>query len=139
MEPKWFEYDRHQQRIAVHTRGRILIIKLEDCDISYFSGGPGGQNVNKHMNGVRLIYDIPENCLNVFQKTRQLMTRSMSQRNREENLATAFDQMAEKVKDYFYVAPPRSKTKVPRGSKEKRLEGKMMRGKVKENRRHVGE
>jgi len=122
--------------VRVSGKGELKI-GLEDLSVSYFSGGPGGQNVNKNVNGVRLIYEIPEDYLNAFQKTRQLVTRSISQRSKEQNMKIAFDQLAEKVERYFYVPPNRKKTKVPKGSKEKRLQSKKMRGKLKHDRKKV--
>jgi ribosome-associated protein len=133
-----YEYDRQNLVITVRFGDkRELRITTEQAIISYFSGGPGGQNVNKNMNGVRLIYTIPDGYLNSFQKTRQLVTRSISQRSREQNLRQTFDQLAEKIKRYFYVPPKRTRTRIPKGSKENRLQGKKMRGKLKQDRKRV--
>lgn len=138
MVENWFHYDREKKLVTIQTRiNGELKVGLSDLSVSYFSGGPGGQNVNRNLNGVRLIYYIPEKYLHKFQKTRQLVTRSISQRNREQNLRQAFDQLAEKLKRYFYVAPKRTKTKVPRGSKKKRLQSKKIRGKLKQDRKRI--
>ena len=138
MEQDWFTYDREKHIITVKTESRgVLKISPEEVSVSYFSGGPGGQNVNKNINGVRLIYHIPGGYLNSFQKTRQLVSRSISQRSREQNMKQAFAQLAEKVKRYFYVPPERKKTKVPKRSKRKRLQSKKMRGKLKQDRKRV--
>lgn len=138
MEENWFHFDRQNLLVTVRLSGKKdLRITPDNAFISYFSGGPGGQNVNKNMNGVRLIYSIPDDYLNAFQKTRQLVTRSMNQRNREQNMRDAFEQLAEKIRKYFYVLPERKKTKVPKGSKESRIQGKKMRGKVKQDRKRV--
>jgi len=138
MEDNWFHYDRQTSQITVRLRGgRELRITPDQVSISFFSGGPGGQNVNKNQNGVRLIYNIPGDCLNSFQKTRQLVTRSINQRSREQNMREAYDQLAEKVKWYFYVPPKRTKTRIPRGSKENRLQNKKMRGNLKHDRKKI--
>lgn len=138
MKQDWFKYDREKQLVTIETDGKgILRISPEEVHISYFSGGPGGQNVNKNVNGVRLIYNIPEGYLNAFQKTRQLVTRSISQRSREQNMKIAFDQLAEKLSRYFYVPPKRRQTKIPKGSKVKRLQSKKLRGKLKHDRKKV--
>jgi ribosome-associated protein len=138
MEQDWFNYDRQKQLITVKTESKgVLKISPEEVSVSYFSGGPGGQNVNRNVNGVRLIYHIPYGYLNSFQKTRQLVTRSISQRSRDRNLKEAFDQLADKVKRYFYIPPKRKKTKVPKRSKAKRLQSKKMRGKLKQDRKRV--
>ncbi len=138
MEKDWFEYDREKHQITVRQGDKDkLVITQGDVSVSYFSGGPGGQNVNRNISGVRLIYQIPEDKLNVFQKTRQLVSRSISQRSKERNMKQAFDQLAEKVRRYFYVQPDRKKTKVPKRSKRKRLQSKKMRGKLKQDRKKV--
>ena len=138
MDKEWFEYDRESQHITIRQVGKKeLAITPKDIEISYFSGGPGGQNVNRNLTGVRLIYHIPFEYLNAFQKTRQLVTRSMNQRSREQNLKEAFDQLAEKLKRYFYLPPKRKGTKIPKKSKEKRLQSKKMRGKLKQGRKKV--
>ncbi|MBU0706503.1 hypothetical protein KJ657_02805 [Patescibacteria group bacterium] len=138
MEKDWFLYDREKQQITVRLADKKeLRITPADVLLSYFSGGPGGQHLNKTMNGVRLIYHIPYDYLNAFQKTRQLVSRSISQRSKEQNMRQAFDQLAEKVRRYFYMPQKRKKTKVPKGSKEKRLQSKKMRGKLKHDRKMV--
>lgn len=127
------EFDREKLTIIVHLQsGNNLIIGKNDVEISYFSGGPGGQNVNKNMNGVRLIYRIPEEYRMNALKTREIVTRSISQRKREQNLDLAFEQLAHKVRRYFYVKPERRKTRVPKSATEKRLSGKKMHGRKKE-------
>ena len=138
MKQDWFEYDREAQRITVRQGDKgELTITPDDVSVSYFSGGPGGQNVNRNVNGVQMIYKIPENYLHTFQKTRQLVSRSIGQRSKAQNMKRAFDQLAEKVRHYFYIPPERKQTKVPKRSKEKRLQNKKMRGKVKQDRKKV--
>jgi ribosome-associated protein len=138
MAKDWFEYDRETQRITVRQGGNgELTITPDDVSVSYFSGGPGGQNVNRNVNGVQMIYKIPENYLHTFQKTRQLVSRSIGQRSKAQNTRQAFDQLAEKIRHYFYIPPERKKTKVPKRSKKKRLQNKKMRGKVKQDRKKV--
>ncbi|MDH5596464.1 MAG: hypothetical protein OEY44_00025 [Candidatus Peregrinibacteria bacterium] len=138
MEQDWFSYDREGQVVTIRVAGKKeLKIRLADCEISHFSGGPGGQNVNRHMNGVRLIYRMPEEYVLFHKKTRELIARSMNERSQEQNLRAAFETMAEKLRQYFYVPELRKKTRVPKGSKKKRLENKKLRGRVKEGRKKV--
>ncbi|MFH0837796.1 MAG: peptide chain release factor-like protein [Patescibacteria group bacterium] len=138
MEKEWFEYDREKQQITVRLADKKEIrITPADVSVSYFSGGPGGQHLNKTMNGVRLIYHIPYDYLNTYQKTRQLVSRSIGQRSREQNMKLAFDQMADKIRRYFYIPQKRKKTRVPKGSREKRLQGKKMRGRLKQDRKNI--
>lgn len=138
MEKDWFQYDRENQKIILQQddKGEIVITP-KDVSVSYFSGGPGGQNVNRNVSGVRLIYRIPEERLNTFQKTRQLVSRSISQRSKDQNMRLAFDQLADKVRRYFYVLPERKKTKTPKRSKVERLQSKKIRGKLKQDRKKV--
>jgi ribosome-associated protein len=132
MEKDLVEIDRENLKIIVHLGGgKDLVIGKYDIETSYFSGGPGGQNVNKNMNGVRLIYRIPNEYVRGGQKTRELVTRSINQRKKEQNVTLAFEQLADKIRRYFYVQPQRKKTRTPRSAKEKRMYGKKMKGKIK--------
>lgn len=138
MEEEWFKYDRENHKITVQQGDKEeFTITSDDVSVSFFSGGPGGQNVNRNVSGVQLIYHIPDEHLNTFQKTRQLVSRSICQRSKTQNMKQAFDQLADKVRRYFYVLPERKKTRTPRRSKEKRLQNKKMRGKVKQDRKKV--
>lgn len=136
MEQSFVTFDREALRITVRFSGKPeLVIDQSSVEISYFSGGPGGQNVNKNMSGVRLIYRIPEGYRMGALKTRELIAKTMNQRQRERNLVEAFGILAEKLRDYFYVKPYRKPTRTPRRAKEKRLGGKKIRGNVKRNRK----
>ena len=138
MENDWFKIDREKQEIEVSLpNGEPLRVTKDDLDVSYYSGGPGGQNVNKNMNGVRLIYRIPESHLQSFRKTRELVSRSINQRSREQNLKDAFESLAQKLERYFYLPPERKETRVPKKSKEKRLKDKKSRASIKEGRKKV--
>jgi protein subunit release factor B len=134
---EWFEYHRQQEKIILRLIGREYIITPKDVDISFFSGGPGGQNLNRHMNGVRIIYHIPDELLHPYQKTTQLVARSMNQRNQARNRQAAFDELAGKIKRYFYMPPKRKKTRIPKKSKEKRLNEKKKRSELKKDRGKV--
>jgi ribosome-associated protein len=111
-----------------------LTLRREDFEISYFSGGPGGQNVNKSMNGVQLVWHIPEAYLIPARKTRRLISRCMAERSQEQNFRAAFHQLAEKVRQYFYVPPHRRKTRVSKKEKQRRLEDKKRHGQLKKTR-----
>ena len=43
--------NRDKLTITVHLPGGDLIIEKKDISMSYFSGGPGGQNVNRNKIG----------------------------------------------------------------------------------------
>ena len=71
MENDWFAFDRDKQEITVKVNGTTLVINKDNTDISYFSGGPGGENVNRNMKGVQLIFHIPNEFRRSEQKTQQ--------------------------------------------------------------------
>lgn len=130
-------FDRDKQVITVQAKGRSLTIRKDDLEVSYFSGGKGGQNVNRHLNGVRLIYRIPNEFRMPNKKTTTVVTKSLHQRHQEQNLIIAFKQLADKLNSYFYVAPFRKKTKTPRRAKERRLENKKFQSQKKKDRKKV--
>jgi len=136
MENDFIHFDRDALRITVQFKTKPpLVVDLAHLDISYFSGGPGGQNVNKNMSGVRLIFRIPEGYRMGALKTRELIAKSIGERQREQNLAMAFRTLAGKLRDYFYVKPYRKPTRATYGSKQKRLGGKKIHGSIKRNRK----
>ncbi|MDH5597265.1 MAG: hypothetical protein OEY44_04115 [Candidatus Peregrinibacteria bacterium] len=138
MEQDWFSYDRHKPEIVIKVPGKnILRVGIHDCEVSHYSGGHGGQNLNRHMNGVRLIYKIPEGYVQPFIKTRELIARSRHQRSQEQNQKEAFHTLAEKLWQYFYVPAPRKKTRVPKASKKRRMEQKKHHGHIKADRKRV--
>ena len=138
MEKDFVSFDREKQEITVHfDGGKDLVINKNNVDISYFSGGPGGQNVNRNLKGVQLIFPIPDAYRRISQKTQQLVTRVMGKRSLHHNLQTAFEQLAHKVRDYFYIPPVRKETKIPKKTKEKRLQDKKFQSQKKESRKKV--
>ena len=125
MENDFVHFDRDALTITVNFKTKpALVVGLNQIEVSYFSGGPGGQNVNKNMSGVRLIYRIPESYRMGGLKTRELIAKSIGERQREQNMAQAFRTLAGKLRDYFYVKPFRKPTKTPYRAKQKRLTGK---------------
>ena len=138
MPSETFEFDSENERIGVLLPGKMpLVITRNDLDVSYFSGGPGGQNVNRHMNGVRLIYRIPNSHMLTFKKTKTLTVKCIKQRSMEQNFRSALAEMAERIADYFYIQRPRKKTMTPKRSRKKRLENKKIRAGVKTQRKKV--
>ncbi len=130
--------DRDSLTITVEfDKEESLVIKKDDLNMSFFSRGAGGQNVNRHMNGVRLIYRIPEQYIIPEKEVFELLTSSIASRSREANMTLAFTQLAEKLENYFYVHKPRKKTKVPKKAKEKRLKDKKKRSQLKDSRQQL--
>lgn len=138
MEKDFVEFNRDEMTITVRLGADSdLVIKKDDVQISYFSGGPGGQNVNRNLKGVQLIYHIPDEHRRAAQKTQQIVTRVIGRRSLHHNLETAFEQLAHKLRNYFYVPPIRKKTKTPKRAKEKRLKNKKAQGLKKQSRQKV--
>jgi len=135
MENDFVTFDRNTLMITIRPEGgKELKITKDDVQISYFSGGPGGQNVNRNLNGVRLIYRIPEEYRMNALRTQELVTRVIGKRSMHHNMQTAFEQLAHKARRYFYVPPHRKKTKTPKRAKEKRLHDKKMKSLKKQSR-----
>ncbi len=112
--------------------------------------GAGGQNVNKVSNAVHLRFDIRASSLPAHVKSRLLGSRDQRitregvlvikaqqhrslERNRDEAIARLHDMVARAA----HVPKARRPTRPTRGSKARRLEGKMQRGKVKRLRGRV--
>lgn len=112
--------------------------------------GPGGQNVNKVATAVQLRLDVfalrlsPE----VFQRLRQLAGSRMTARGellltarrfrtQEANRADARARLAELLTEAQQLPEKRAKSRLNRIGKEKRLQGKKLRGSVKAGRGKV--
>jgi len=109
------------------------------------SGGPGGQNVNKVNTRVMLRFDVANSpSLTEWQRERILsrlhtrITREgvlviASQRHRTQatNRGAATERFAELLREALTRAKPRKETRVPRAAKERRLESKKRRGRLK--------
>jgi ribosome-associated protein len=112
--------------------------------------GAGGQNVNKVSSAIHLRFDIPNSSLPDFYKTRLLqlkdsritkegvlIIKAQQFRTQEKNREDALARLQELVKDASKVQKTRYATKPSKGSKEKRLNEKTVRGKIKSMRGRV--
>jgi protein subunit release factor B len=90
------------------------------------ASGPGGQHVNKTESALRLTH-FPSGVVVAVQDS------SSQFRNRE----TAFERLAERLKKLNHVPKKRVATKPTRGSKERRIEVKKLRGSTKQGRGKV--
>jgi protein subunit release factor B len=96
-----------------------------ELEITHTKGsGPGGQNRNKRMSGVRVKH-LPTG----------IVTNATERRSQAQNLAAALERIDEKVEKHFHKPAPRHSTKPTKGSKKRRVEGKKVRSKVKGMRR----
>jgi ribosome-associated protein len=116
------------------------------------SQGPGGQNVNKVSSAVHLRFDIRASSLPDPVKERLLampgrrvnkdgvlVLKAQSSRSQEQNRALAMERLELLVEEASQVQSIRRPTKPTYGSKQRRLEGKAIRSRVKAARGRVDE
>jgi ribosome-associated protein len=115
------------------------------------ASGPGGQNVNKVSNAVELRFASSRwDALWPTARARlaRLAGRRMSDdgtividaqrlRSQEQNRADAVDRLVRMIAEALVEPKPRRPTRPTRASKQRRLEGKVQRGKVKALRKKV--
>lgn len=112
--------------------------------------GPGGQNVNKTASAVELRFDIQQSSLPDFYKRRLLgrrdrrinqdgvvVIKAQTHRTQERNREAALERLGDLVRSAGSVRKKRIPTKPGRRAREKRLEAKTKRGRVKALRKKV--
>jgi len=123
-------------------------LAIDERDLSYQyhrAGGPGGQHVNKVATAVQLRFTVAGHSAlppGVQARARTLAGRRLTEhdeilleasgsRSRERNREEALERLVELLRRA--AAPPRARipTRVPRGSKQRRLEEKQGRARVK--------
>ncbi|MEI6723168.1 MAG: alternative ribosome rescue aminoacyl-tRNA hydrolase ArfB [Betaproteobacteria bacterium] len=106
--------------------------------------GAGGQNVNKVSNAIHLRFDVRASSLPDAIKERLLrlsdqritrtgivVIKAQQHRSQDMNRAEALARLHELVKEAAFVPKKRRPTKPSRSAKKKRVEGKVLRGKIK--------
>jgi peptide chain release factor 2 len=95
---------------------------LRECDVDTFrSSGPGGQHVNKTESAVRLTH-LPSG----------VVVTSQQERSQHRNKAICLQKLREKIEKLNYRPPKRVPTRKSRSAKNRTLEEKARRSKVKQ-------
>jgi len=114
--------------------------------------GTGGQNVNKVSNAVHLRFDIGASSLPDEIKARLLQMRdqrisadgvvvikAQQFRSLERNTFAALERLRELIAQAAFIPRPRRATKPTRNSQKRRVDSKVLRGKVKAQRGRVSD
>ena len=130
-------------------------ITLQESEVEFDAiraQGKGGQNVNKVSNAIHLRFDIHASSLPDEIKARLLgmtdrrisadgvvVIKAQTHRSLEKNREEALARLRGLIAAASFVPRPRRATRATRGSKERRLSGKIRRGRVKALRGRVDE
>jgi ribosome-associated protein len=122
-------------------------IEISDTELAFTtsrSSGPGGQNVNKVNTRVTLLFNV-DSSPSLREEQRMLVRerinkegtlRVVVQRHRTQlaNREEAVRRFADLVRDALFEEEVRIKVRVPKGVKERRLEEKRLRSRLKRER-----
>ena len=122
-----------------------LSLPLEEIELSAMRAqGSGGQNVNKTSSAIHLRFDIRASSLpdelkqRLLARADQRITRegvvvikAQQHRSQEQNREAALQRLRELIAAAAVVPRKRRPTKPSRASKQRRLDGKTQRGKIK--------
>jgi ribosome-associated protein len=136
----------HDSSICVST---ALYVPLAEVSLNPIRAqGAGGQNVNKVSTAIHLRFDIATSTAFNDDQRQRLLTHSDKRiskeglvvikaqrfRSQEKNRADALERLVALLQKGLFEARPRKKTRTPRKSKQKRLDDKTQRGRLKKNR-----
>lgn len=137
----------------IKITGNIWIDEGEVREEFIRASGPGGQHVNKASTAVQLRFNVDASPgLSSEVKARlkalagqrltgegDIIITSRDSRSREQNRQEALDKLVELIEKAAQRPKARRKTKPTKGSKERRLKEKAVRGAVKKMRTKKGE
>jgi len=136
--------------LAWRIRMRYVVSESEVEWSAIRAQGPGGQNVNKVSNAVHLRFDVLRSALPPAIKQRLLgladqrlstagviVIKAQSARSLEKNKADALARLQALVDEASVVPKARKPTKATWGSRQRRLEAKGVRSRVKATRSKV--
>lgn len=132
----------------LHISAHVIIPDSEIAIHAMRSQGAGGQNVNKVSSAIHLQFDIAASSLPRFYKEELMKLRdnrisedgvitikAQQHRSQEQNREDAFARLCELIQSVAIPRKKRRATKPTKGSKQRRLESKTKRGKLKTLRR----
>lgn len=132
----------------LYINNKILIPSNELKITASRSSGAGGQHINKTETKITVRWNIKTSiALNEVQKSRillnlkskltnngELIIHNSESRSRQRNKENALRILSKTVNKALYISKKRIKTKIPKKSKEKRLQDKKIRSQIKKMR-----
>lgn len=102
-------------------------VALEELLVTHVRGsGPGGQNRNKRMSGIRIEH-LPTG----------IVVMATERRSQAQNYSAAMERLEERLERFYHRDRPRVATKKTKGSQRRRVETKQRHSSVKRERRRV--
>lgn len=125
--------------------GKNVTLPESELDIQFIrASGPGGQKVNKTASAVHLRFNIHASSLPQRYKDRllalrdqrittdgEIVIKAQEYRSREKNLAAAMTRLVQLLKTVMVMPKKRIATRPGRAARERRMDDKQHRGKIK--------